>query len=106
MDPPRGTDQVAGAVLLPWKGRYYLIAHAHESEDAFNLGYDLYGAETDASLDHVEPLGKFFERTLVSTDNPGAMSPCFLEESGRLYLFFNIGARLQNKIALAIAEVK
>jgi hypothetical protein len=29
------------------------------------------------------------------------MSPCFIEDAGRLCMFFNIGARLRNKIALA-----
>ena len=67
---------------------------------------DAYGVEneTDAALEHVKPLGKFFDRTLVSPDNPGAMSPCFIEDGGRWCMFFNIGARLRNKIALAIAE--
>ncbi len=104
MNPPPGTDQVAGAVLVPWAGKLYLIAHANNSKAGFNLGYDLYIAETDAALEHVHPLGKFFDRTLVSPDNPGAMSPCFIEDNGRWCMFFNIGARLRNKIALAIAE--
>jgi hypothetical protein len=104
MDPPPGTDQVAGAVLLTWQNKLYLVAHANNSKAAFNEGYDLYAAETDAALATVKPLGKFFERTLVSPANPAVMSPCFLEDAGRLCMFFNIGARLKNKIALAIAE--
>jgi hypothetical protein len=32
------------------------------------------------------------------------MSPCFFEDHGRWCMLFNVGARLQNKIALAIAE--
>lgn len=106
MDPPPGTDQVAGAVLLPWAGKYYLIAHANNSKASFNEGYDLYAAETDAALEQVKPLGKFFERTLVPPNNPGVMSPCFLEDDGRLYMFFNIGPRLRNKIALALAQME
>ncbi len=105
MDPPPGTDQVAGAVLLSWAGKYYLVAHAHDSKAAFNLGNDLYVAETDAALEHVKPLGKFYERTLVSPTNVGVMSPCFLEDDARLCMFFNIDARLNNKIALAIANL-
>jgi hypothetical protein len=103
MDPPPGTDQVAGAVLLPWAGKHYLIAHANNSKAGFNVGFDLYAAETDAALEHVQPLGKFFDHTLVSPNNPGVMSPCFIEDAGRLCMFFNIGARLRNKIALAIS---
>ena len=104
MDPPPGTDQVAGAVLVPWAGKLYLIAHANNSKAGFNQGYDLYIAETDAALERVQILGKFFDRTLVSPDNPGVMSPCFIEDNGHWCMFFNIGARLRNKIALAIAE--
>jgi len=104
MDPPPGTDQVAGAVLWPWAGKYYLVAHANNSEAGFNQGYDLYAAQTDAALEHLKPLGKFFDHTQVSPTNPGAMSPCFIQADGRWYMFFNIGPRLRNKIALAITE--
>ena len=106
MDPPPGTDQVAGAVLLPWAGKLFLIAHANNSKANFNEGFDLYAAETDAALEQIKPLGKFFDRTLVSPTNPGVMSPCFLEDDGRLWMFFNIGPRLRNKIALAVTERK
>ena len=33
------------------------------------------------------------------------MSPCFVAEGNRLYLFTNIGPRLNQKIALAIADI-
>ena len=104
MDPPPGTDQVAGAVLVTFSGKHYLIAHANNSKAAFNAGFDLYIAATDDAFEHVKPLGKFFDHTEVSAANPGAMSPCFLEDAGRWYMFFNIGPRLNNKIALAIAD--
>ena len=103
MDPPAGTDQVAGAVLWSWAGKYYLIAHANNSKAGFNEGFDLYAAETDAAFEHVKPLGRFFDHTQVSPANPGVMSPCFIEDDGRWCMFFNVGARLKNKIALAIA---
>lgn len=104
MNPPPGTDQVAGAVLLTWAGRNYLIAHANNSQAAFNSGFDLYAAETDTALLAVSPARRFLDRTFVNATNPAVMSPCFLEDSGRLYLFFNIGPRLQNKIALAVCD--
>ncbi|MBI5387183.1 MAG: hypothetical protein HZA90_21145 [Verrucomicrobia bacterium] len=106
MDPPPDTDQVAGAVYLPWGGRHYLVAHANDSQANFNEGFDLYLAETDAAFERVRHLGKFFARTTVSPTNPAVMSPCFIEDDGRLCLFFNIGPRLRNKIALALAEVR
>ncbi|MDR1269522.1 MAG: hypothetical protein LBK82_08355 [Planctomycetaceae bacterium] len=104
MDPPPETDQTAGAILVQWKGKIYIIAHANNSRAAFNEGYDLYVGETDVSLEKVQPLGKIFERTAVSPENPAVMSPTLIELEGRLYMYFNIGARLRNKIALAIAE--
>lgn len=104
LNPPAGTDQVAGAIYLPRNGRHYLIYHANNSKLAFNEGYDLYAAETDSSFNHVQDLGKFMDRTFVSPTNPAVMSPTFLETEGGLYLFFNIGPRLQNKIALAIEQ--
>jgi hypothetical protein len=33
------------------------------------------------------------------------MSPCFLEANGKIYMYTNIGPRLNQKIALAVAEV-
>lgn len=51
-----------------------------------------------------KPPGKFLDRTFVASDNPGVMSPSFIEDEGRRYLFFNIGPRLHNKIALVVAE--
>ncbi len=104
INPPPGTDQVAGAVLLTWGDRHYLIAHANDSKANFNQGYDLYLAETDAALERCNYLGQFLGHTFVSPTNPAVMSPCFIEDDGRLCLFFNIGPRLQNKIALAISE--
>jgi hypothetical protein len=103
MNPPPSTDQVAGAALLWRAGKLYLIAHANNSKVGFNIGYDLYAAETDEALETVKPLGKFFDRTRVSPDNPAVMSPSFIEDAGRLCMFFNVGARLKNKIALALS---
>ena len=104
LNPPAGTDQVAGAVLLPWRDKLLLIAHANNNRVDFNTGFDLYAAEVDPGLEQVTPLGKFFDHRLVSPTNPAVMSPCFLEDRGRLYMYFNIGARLHNRIALAVAE--
>lgn len=103
LNPPSGTDQVAGAVLFPWNGKLYLIAHANNSKAAFNEGYDLYAAETDAAFEHAIPRGVFFPHTQVALTNPAVMSPCFFADAGRWWLFFNIGPRLQNQIALAVS---
>jgi hypothetical protein len=129
IDPPPGTDQAAAAVLVHWAGTLFVVLHANNSKvmqqslaparnDAeiaylkaqgvenlgLNLGFDLYLFEMDAALDRSKYVGKFYDHSLVSPTNPGVMSPCFIEDGGRWYMFFNTGARLHNKIALAIAE--
>lgn len=104
INPPPGTDQIAGAVYLRHGGKHYLIFHGNNSKAAFNEGFDLYAAETDESFSRVRHLGKFMDHRFVSPTNPAVMSPCFLEDHGRLYVFLNIGARLKNQIALAVQE--
>lgn len=108
MDPPPGTDQVAGAWLLPWKGRNYIIAHANANpkpaQGLNNTGFDLYLNEANADFTKAMPIGKFMEASAFGADNSSLMSPCIFEEKGALYLFVNIGPRLNNKIALAVAK--
>jgi hypothetical protein len=110
MDPPPGTDQVAGAWLLPWRGRQYVLAHANLSAGGKgginNTGFHLYLSEVDPTFTRTTPLGKFMDASEFAQDNAGLMSPCVFEENGTLYLFFNVGPRLNNKIALAVAKPK
>lgn len=103
LDPPPGTDQLAAAVLVPWGGKLFLVAHAHDAKADFNLGNDLYAWSTDAALETIKPLGKCVDRSLAGADNPSVMSPCFVAEGDKLYLFLNTGPRLKNKIALAVS---
>jgi len=103
-NPPPGTDQTAGAVLFPWRGKNYLVAHANDSQATFNAGFDLYAAEVDPGFERIGPAVKFFDHLQVNATNEAAMSPCFIEEGGRWFMFFNIGARLHNQIALAALE--
>jgi hypothetical protein len=102
LNPPPGTDQVAGAILVPRDGHEYLLFHANNSKLGLNQGYDLYAAETDAAFSRVTDLGKFMDHSVVSADNLAVMSPCLLEDEGRRYLFLNVGPRLKNQIALAV----
>jgi hypothetical protein len=109
MNPPPGTDQVAGAWLLPWKGRNYIIAHANANlpegiEGINGKGFDLYLNEVNAGFTKALPIGKFMEAGVFGAGNPGLMNPCFFEENGSIYLFVNIGPRLNNTIALAVAK--
>lgn len=109
MDPPPGTDQVAGAWLLPWKGRNYIISHANvnlaEGVEGINgKGFGLYQNVVDAEFTKALPAGKFMEASAFGANNSALMNPCFYEENGLLYLFVNTGPRLNNAIALAVAK--
>ncbi len=106
MDPPPGTDQVAGAWLFPWNGRNYIIAHANANlgEGINGDGFDLYLNEVDEKFTKAKPAGKFMAASAFGTENPALMSPCLFEENGSLYLFVNIGPRLNNAIALAVSK--
>lgn len=102
LSPPPGTSQVAQAWYLPWQGRHYLIYHAHQASN--ELYASLHVSEVDAALEHTRYIGVFYDRTSVSPDNAAQMSPCFVAEADCLYLFTNIGPRLNQKIALAVAD--
>lgn len=101
--PPPGTSQVAQAWYFPWQGKQYLIYHAHEARDETYAS--LHISEVDAAFERTRHLGVFYDRTSLSADNVAQMSPCFIAEGNRLYLFTNVGPRLNQKIALAIADI-
>ena len=42
----------------------------------------------------------------AGAENVAQMSPCIVEEKGKLYLFTNIGPRLRQNIALATADLQ
>ncbi|HEY3415820.1 MAG TPA: hypothetical protein VGM23_02955, partial [Armatimonadota bacterium] len=99
LDPPAGTSQVAQAWLLPWRGKLYLVYHAHLA--GRELIADLRASEIDPAFEHARYIGVFYDHTSVSPENVAQMSPCFLEEGGKLYMFTNIGPRLHQTIAWA-----
>jgi len=109
MNPPPGTDQVAGAWWFPWQGRHFLLCHANADRAGapggiHNQDFHLYLAETDASFRPARHHGQFMHASAFGPSNPGLMSPCVFEENGMLFLFLNTGARLNNRISLAITE--
>jgi len=95
---------VAQAWYLPWQGKHYLIYHAHWSVKP--LVTDLHVSEVDPALEQAKYLGLFYDHTSAGPDNVAQMSPCIVKEKGKLYLFTNIGPRLNQKIALATADAK
>lgn len=104
VDPPPGTSQVAQAWYFPWRGKEYLIYHAHVAGN--ETVADLHVSEVEPAFERTRHLGIFYPHTSAGADNVAQMSPCIVEEGGRLYLFTNIGPRLHQKIALAVAEGK
>ena len=48
----------------------------------------------------------YYDRTSLAPDNVAQMSPCFLEAQGKIYMYTNIGPRLNQKTALAVADAK
>jgi hypothetical protein len=83
-------------------GRAWPKACSHRS-----LGQrpNLYASEIDPAFERPRHLGLFHDHTTASPDNVAQMSPCFLEANGKIYMYTNIGPRLNQKIALAVAEV-
>jgi hypothetical protein len=104
VDPPPGTAQVAQAWYLPWQGKHYLIYHAHWSTQP--LVADLHVSEVDPAFEHAKYLGLLYDHTSAGPENVAQMSPCLVEENGRLYLFTNIGPRLNQTIAIATANAE
>jgi len=102
VDPPPGTGQIAQAWYFPWRGGHYLIYHGHLT-DSFQTA-NLYASEIDPAFERPKYLGLFYDHTTASPDNVAQMSPCFLEVKDRIYMFTNIGPRLNQKIALAVAD--
>jgi hypothetical protein len=104
VDPPPGTAQVAQAWFLPWQGKHYLVYHAHWTVKP--LVADLHVSQVDAALASSNYLGLFYDHASAGPDNVAQMSPCIVDEQGKLYLFTNIGPRLNQKIALATADAE
>ena len=102
VDPPPGTADVAQAWYLRWNGKHYLVYHAHLRSK--HVIADLHVSEVDPALEHAKYLGMFYDHTTAGPENVAQMSPCFLTRDDKIYMYTNIGPRLNQKIALAVAE--
>lgn len=65
---------------------------------------NLYVSEIDPAFERPIYRGLFYDHTSASPDNVAQMSPCFLEENGKIYMYTNVGPRLHQKIAVAVAD--
>lgn len=102
--PPQDTCQIAGNCYFTWKGRHYITYHAHWTS---NMGMeDLLVSEVDPSFTESKYVGELFDHTEAGPWNVAMSNPYMIEENGKLYMFVNIGPRLNNKIALAIAPAE
>lgn len=101
VDPPPGTDQIANASYVFWKGKHYLVYHAHWSVQ--QMVADLHVSEVDLTFEQTKYVGLLFDHKAAGLENVAQMSANFIQDNGKLYLFVNIGPRLHQKIALAIA---
>lgn len=103
ISPPEGYGQVAQAWHLPWRGKHYLIFHAHPGTQLPRA--NLHACEVDEGFEYAHYLGLYYDTNSVSPTNAAQMSPCIIAEGSRVYLFTNIGSRLNQMIAWAVAEV-
>lgn len=104
--PPPGTNQMGAGWLCNWKGQDYLIAFAnHDDSPTYDPISDLHLYAVAADYSSVKHLGIFMEHTVVGADNCRVSDPCLLQTPERWYLFLSIGRRLQQRIALAIADI-
>ena len=99
--PPPGTGQIAGNWFFTWKGKNYIAYHAHWNVNITVA--DLLVSEIDPTFEHSKFVGLLMDHKAAGTWNETAMGPCMIQENGKLYMFYNIGPRLNQKIALAIA---
>ena len=98
LEPQTKAGQLAAAWYLPWNGKHYLVYHD------FGNTTDLHVSEVDAAFEKTKYLGMLYPHDASGPDNVAQMSECFIEEDGKLYMCTNVGPRLHQKIALAVAH--
>ncbi len=105
LKPPPGTGQMGPGSVLEWNGHTFLICCASlENSSVSDPVSDLYLYEINSALDQATYLRMLISHDAVSADNPRISDPYVFEASGRVYLFVSVGHRLQQRIALAIAD--
>ena len=80
-----------------------MIYHGHLA-GSFQTA-NLYAAEIDPAFERPTHLGLFYDHASASPDDVAQISPCFLTQGHTIYMYTNIGPRLNQKIALAVATV-
>ena len=103
ISPPPGYGQMGPGSLIHWQDEPWLICFGNR-EDAPELDpvSDLLLYKLDADLNHAEYRGVLMSRETVGPDNLRINDPCLLETEDELYLYVNVGRRLNQEIGLAV----
>ena len=94
--------QTASPWLFTWNGRLYVLHHVDVPKGRV-LTADLVATEVDARFEKVRHGGVFFKATVDAPDFGRVASPCVVLDGVRLYLFYDSGKRLNNRIGVAVA---
>ena len=106
LTPPLGTSQMGPGSLFAWEGRFYVLAFANPADSPlYDPISDLYLYEVSPNLDRAVCLGLFMDHRVAGADNCRINDPCMVQTPERLYLFVNVGRRLNQRIALAVADL-
>jgi hypothetical protein len=105
--PPPGTDQMGPGWLFAWEGQDYLIEFANRSDaPLYDPISDLYLYALRPDFSEALCMGLFMDHREAGPDNFRINDPCLLQTSARWYLFVNMGRRLHQSIALAVADLQ
>lgn len=104
--PPPGTNQMGPGWLFSWEGQDYLIAFANRDDTPlYEPISDLYLYAVRPDYSGVDFCGLLMDHTEAGPDNFRINDPCLLQTPERWYLFVNMGRRLRQSIALAVADI-
>ena len=104
--PPPGTNQMGPGWLFAWGSRLFILCFANrEDSPVFDPISDLYLYEVDPDLNQVAFCGLFMHHAAAGLGNARLSDPCLIQTANRLFLFLNVGRRLQQRIALAVADI-
>ena len=103
--PRAGYNNLASPWLFPWRGKLYILYVANlASSPPYVPKSDILADEVDPEFTQTKYAGLVFSGKTIGPNNDRASDPCLIEEDGNLYLFMSNGTRLNQRIALAVAD--
>jgi len=108
IQPAGGARFVCSPCLFALQGRYYVAYHAEfGNAEAASAAYtDIWLDEFDAEFATRKPLGKFVDHRLFGEANPRVSDPLVILEGDAACLVLAIEKRLNQRFALATANLK